>query len=133
MPNFDKAYEQFLFQRVQKESDAGCQVLNEPAPSTLVRQDIEKYSTEEHYETLVSSFPTVMTTMAAVVSKDQFEAGAVQVLFTCSCSKYSPCLFSCRRVLLGTDHGEDKLTIVGHALLLPVASFTSDTPNRSGS
>ena len=85
MPNFDKAYEQFLFQRVQKEADTGCQALSEPSPSTLDRQDIEKYSTEEHYQTLVSSFPTVMTTMAAVVSKDQFEKGAVQVLFTCSC------------------------------------------------
>ena len=79
LPKFDAAFQQFQFQRVQKEADAGCRLLSEPAPSSLKRQDIEDYSTEEHYDTYVSTFPTIMTTLAAVVSKDRFENGAVQM------------------------------------------------------
>ena len=130
---FDKAFEQFLFQRVQKEADDGCSALSEPAPSTLVRQDIETYSTEEHYATYVSTFPTIMTTMAAVVSKDHFDDGAVQVLFICSRRKSQTCLFSCQPALPSTGLVVDKLTTAGHVLQLPVASFISATPNRSGS
>ena len=79
MPSFPAAYQKFHFKQVRKEADAGCRMLSEPAPSTLKRQDIEDYSTEEHYDTYVSTFPTLMTTMAAVVSKNRFDDDAVEM------------------------------------------------------
>ena len=69
MPNFDAAHQQFQFERIRKEADSGCKLLNEPPASELTREEVETYSTEEHYETLVSAFPELMTTLSAVVPK----------------------------------------------------------------
>ena len=140
MPNFDAAHQQFLFERIRKEADGGCKLLSEPPASDLTREEVENYSTEQHYETLVSAFPELMTTLSAVVSKDSYDDGAaVQVALNSVHNSHAHLLgsqldiFSCLLEPPSMVRVEPELTTGGLALPLRVDFSTIDILSRSGS
>ena len=81
LPGFDKAFLEVFFKRMQNEADSGCSAIAEKelGPSTFKREDIDKLDMEANYETLCSKFPTLMTGMVAVTSKDRCYASAMKV------------------------------------------------------
>ena len=82
VPGFDKAFLEMSFKRMQREADSGCRAIaaTEISPSTFERQDIDKLDMEANYEQLCSAFPTLMTGMAAVTTKDRCYASALKVI-----------------------------------------------------
>ena len=81
LPGFDKAFLKVSYKRMQSEADSGCRAIaqTEISPSTFRREDIDKLDMEVNYERLCSSFPTLMTGIVAVTTKERSYASAMKV------------------------------------------------------
>ena len=81
LPGFDKAFLDLSFKRIRREADNGCRAIAETqiGPRTFERGDIDKLDMEADYEQLCSTFPTLMTGMVAVTTKERCYASALKV------------------------------------------------------
>ena len=66
--HFDRDFCRFLFKRVRKEVDSGCQELNEPGPRSFSREDLLDFDHVRYYDKLCDKFPTLMTCLVAATS-----------------------------------------------------------------
>ena len=64
---------------MQAEADHGCTALSEPGPKEIRRDDVLNFSPEEYHTDLCNTFPILMTTLTAIVSKGQSWEEARQV------------------------------------------------------
>ena len=79
MPGFDTAFNTLLYTKVQSEADEGCRGWNDPAPSTFRMEDVEKFDSAKFYKNLSTTFPTLMTSLAAVATKKPSMEDGVKV------------------------------------------------------
>ena len=79
LPGFKKGFNQVLYKEVQVEVGHGCRSLSEARPSTCTMDSIDKFQPEEYYEKQVTTFPTLMTSLAAVVTKKKSCISGVKV------------------------------------------------------
>ena len=79
MPGFDNAFNSFLYKRIQKEADEGCRNWDDPAPRTFTIEDVEEFDSVKFYEKLSATFPTLLTSLAAVTTKKRNKDAGVQV------------------------------------------------------
>ena len=79
MPGFDNAFNSFLYKRIQKEADEGCRNWDDPAPRTFTLEDVEEFDSVKFYEKLSATFPTLLTSLAAVTTKKRNKDAGVQV------------------------------------------------------
>ena len=66
---FERVFQRFLFDRVQREVVDGARQLREGAACALTREQVVKFDPEEHHASLLKHFPTITTAVTATVAR----------------------------------------------------------------
>ena len=79
LSRFQVDFQKFIFDKVKKEVDDGCRLLDEPEPSTFSRDDIDEFDPAGYYDSLCETFPTYMTSMVAATASGSYGEETMQV------------------------------------------------------
>ena len=79
LPGFRKGFNQVLYQTVQEEVNQGCRSMSETGPRTCTMESIDNFQPDVYYENQCFTFPTLMTSLAAVVTDKKASDDGVKV------------------------------------------------------
>ena len=80
LPGFQNGFKQVLYNTVQEEVNQGCRSSSETGPRTCTMDSIKNFDPDKYYEEQCSTFPTLMTTLAAVVTDKKSSDDGIKVL-----------------------------------------------------
>ena len=80
LSGFQKSFNQVLYKTVQGEVKKGCRSMSETGPRTCTMESIDNFKPDDYYENQVFTFPTLMTSLAAVVTNKKSSKDGVKVV-----------------------------------------------------
>jgi len=66
---FERVFQQFLFDRIQREVAGGARLLREGAACAMTREQVVNHDPEEHHASFLRHLPTITTAVTATVAR----------------------------------------------------------------